>query len=409
MTARLVSPMDAGRAVLRRLDDGWAAAVCDEATGGVAVLCDVPLSPGLRSGADVARIGFGACHDWQQAWDDVDRGESVAGLAVRRRSVTVAGVGWSLPQALHVATIDGAIEVLRRTGAGAPAVDLQRARLLAADLLACGADLGAVTLRAAMRLSDVDAAVAVSAVRWLADHPDLGEWTARQLPVQGMHSKWIEQHAALLRRLTGRDVQHELAPRVAVVHLTYVDPGHLAAGGRRHDAWTAGDVHGLAYQPRVVLVVENRDCRFRFPPVPGAVVVEGVGNAASALLADIPWIREADVVAYWGDIDAAGFAILDRFRAAMAGRGPDGGQPRDVRSILMDFATFERHREPSGVAHDPAGRPLPHTVTSLAWLTPDESAAYQSVATAGPATVRRIEQERLPISEAVAALSELDA
>ncbi len=109
-----------------------------------------------------------------------------------------------------------------------------------------------------------------------------------------------------------------------MLHLTYVDPGHIASGRRRHDAWTTGDKHDIAYQPRTVLVVENRDSRLWFPPAQDTIVVEGGGKAAAALLANVPWIRAADHIVYWGDIDADGYAILNRFRAALAEPAPDG-------------------------------------------------------------------------------------
>ncbi|WP_425302760.1 DUF3322 domain-containing protein, partial [Nocardia cyriacigeorgica] len=45
---------------------------------------------------------------------------------------------------------------------------------------------------------------------WLRDHPDVSAWTARQLPVPGMHSKWLETHGALLETVTSRDVRAEV-------------------------------------------------------------------------------------------------------------------------------------------------------------------------------------------------------
>jgi hypothetical protein len=174
------------------------------------------------------------------------------------------------------------------------------------------------------RLSDIDARVLTKAVGWLAEHPDLSGSTARQVDAPEMHSKWLEHHGGVLREVTGRDLRAELRPRLAVVHLTYVDPEYLATGARRHDAWTTGDAHDLPYSPRTVLVVENRDSRLWFPAVEGALVVEGGGKAAASLLADVPWVRQAENVVYWGDIDADGFAILDQFRRVLAAPGDDG-------------------------------------------------------------------------------------
>jgi hypothetical protein len=80
-----------------------------------------------------------------------------------------------------------------------------------------------------------------------------------------MHTKWLDTHGALLRDVAGRDVRNEVRSPSAVLHLTYVDPEHAATSRRRHDAWTTGDTHDIAYRPRIVLVVENRDSRLWFP------------------------------------------------------------------------------------------------------------------------------------------------
>lgn len=223
-----------------------------------------------------------------------------------------------------------------------------------------------------------------------------------------MQSKWLAGHGALLRDLLGRDIREELRPRLAVTHLTYVDPAYLAGGGRQHDAWTTGDTHDLAYLPSTVLVVENRDCRLWFPPSDGTIVVEGGGTAANSLLAAVPWIRQAAMVVYWGDVDADGFAILDRFRAAMGEPGVDGSPAHEVVSILMDAVTLDRYAV-LGVDHDERGRVIPSASAPLPRLTGDERQAYEAIATGGRVRVRRIEQERIPVDDAATALVDVIA
>lgn len=150
-------------------------------------------------------------------------------------------------------------------------------------------------------------------------------------------------------------------------------------GRRRHDAWTTGDVHDIAYRPRVVLVVENRDPRLWFPPVSDTIVVEGGGKAAAALLANVSWIRAADHVVYWGDIDADGYMILDHFRATLAEPAPDGAPAKPVTSILME-ATDLHHYSQHGVNHDKAGRPIKPSPEHLPHLTEAETTAYRVLA-----------------------------
>lgn len=417
MSGRLVPPLEAGAQVAARIGRQWAEAVCAEPGGAEAGGTDagaisvgagdpfrvtVRLRPGVSTGAAVARLGFGPWHDWAESWRDVAAAH-LPGVEVRSSRIVVERVPDDVPAELTVTGLDEAVTLVRHLGAQPPAVELGRVRAVAGALREAGATLTPAALRNACRLSDADVGVLAGVVEWLADHPDVGAWTARQLPVPAMHSKWLETHGGLLREVSGRDLRAELRPRLAVVHLTYVDPGYLATGGRRHDAWTTGDVHDLAYPPRTVLVVENRDCRLWFPPVAGALVVEGGGRAAAALLAGIPWVRRAETVVYWGDIDADGFAILDHFRRALAAPGGDGSPGREVSSILMDAAALRRYAA-LGVSGDKDGRPIPPSSAHLTNLTADETAAYYAVATAGRAEFRRIEQERIPGEDALAAL-----
>ncbi|MES9604992.1 Wadjet anti-phage system protein JetD domain-containing protein [Actinomadura sp. NPDC000929] len=402
MTPRLVTPADAVEALRRKVHQKWAAAVCADLGAGEPVTFSVPLRPGVSTGSAVARIGHAAWHEWHMRWREF-AGRHPTGVEIVRKPVSVQGVTDDYP-AMLVAGLDAAVALVSESGP--PPVDVGRARALASSLRSAGAVLTPATVRAACRLGADDAEVLLSAVTWLRRNPDAGAWTARQLPVPGMHTKWLDTHGALLRDVAGRDVRDEVRPRPAVLHLTYVDPDHVASGRRRHDAWTTGDTHDIAYRPRTVLVVENRDCRLWFPPVRDTIVVEGGGKAAAALLANVPWLRAADHIVYWGDIDADGYAILDRFRAALAEPAPDDAPPKPVTSILMD-ATDLHHYARHGVNHDTAGRPIRPSPAILPHLTEAEATAYDTVATAGPTPFRRIEQEMIPLDHAATRL--LDA
>ena len=402
MTELLVLPHEAGARVAAKIARDWAAAVCTEIDGGEPFRVAVRLRPGVSTGGAVARLGFGVWHDWVEDWRDVAAAR-LPGVDVVLRRVVVERVPDDVPVELRAMGLDAAVAVVRQTGATLPVADLDRARTVARRLRAAGAVLTPGTLKAVCKLSDTDVGVLVDAAMWLTDHPDLGGWTSRQLPMPGMHSKWLEQHGRVLREVTGRDLRAELRPRLAVVHLTYADPGYLATGGRRHDAWTTGDVHDLAYEPSTVLVVENRDSRLWFPDVDGTIVVEGGGKAAASLLSDVSWVRHARNVVYWGDIDADGFAILAHFRRALAAPSSAGVQGRAVSSILMDGPAVQRYAS-LGVSTDKEGRPIPPSSAHFPDLSPAETAAYHAVATAGPAELRRIEQERIPEGDALPAL-----
>lgn len=405
-------------ALRRTLTRRWAEAVCAEFGVGEHVTFSVPLRPGVATGKAVERLGTATWHAWSMRWRAV-AGQLPAGVALVRKTVSLRGVSGDFPATL-TANLDGALALANSDrpnrnnpgrdrpggdspGGDGPIVDVDRARALASALRSAGAILTAATLRATYRLREADAQVLMDAVSWLHRTPDASGWTLRQLPVPGMHTKWLDTHGALLRDVAGRDVREEVRPRLAVVHLTYVDPEHAASGRRRHDAWTTGDVHEIAYRPRLVLVVENRDCRLWFPPVEEVIVVEGGGKAAPALLATVPWLRAADHLLYWGDMDADGYAILDHFRATLAEPTPDGAPAKPVASILMDGADLHRYSE-HGVDHDKAGRPIAPSSARLPRLTQAEATAYHTIATAGPTPFRRIEQEAIPLADAAARL-----
>jgi hypothetical protein len=398
----LVTPRDAVAAVRRKIDQRWAEAVCAELGVGDHVTFSVPLRPGVSTGKAVAQLGHAAWHQWHMLWREF-HDQLPAGVELVGKAVTIRGVAGDFPATLN-ANLDGAATLVAdaRTGAEPPTMDIGRARALASTLQFAGAILTPATLRAVYRLRPIDVEVLVSAVTWLRQHPDASTWTLRQLPVPGMHTKWLDTHGALLRHVAGRDVRDEVRPRLTVIHLTYVDPDHNASGRRRHDAWTTGDVHDIAYRPRVVLVVENRDCRLWFPPVRDTIVVEGGGKAAAALLANVPWIRAGDHVVYWGDIDADGYTILNRFRAALA-EPADGAPAKPVTSILMDVTDLHQYSQ-HGVNHDKAGRPIKPSPEPMPHLTEAETTAYNTITTAGPTPFRRIEQEAIPLTHAVTQL-----
>ncbi|WP_190816520.1 Wadjet anti-phage system protein JetD domain-containing protein [Saccharopolyspora pogona] len=399
----LVTPEDAVAAVRRKIDQKWAEAVCADLGVGDQVVFSVPLRPGVSTGKAVEQLGHAAWHEWHMHWREFSD-QLPTGVKLVRKAVTIRGVAGDFPATLN-ADLDGAVTLIAhtRTGAEPPTVDIGRARALASALRSASAILTPATLRAVYRLRAIDVEVLVGAVTWLRQHPDASTWTLRQLPVPGMHTKWLDAHGALLRGVAGRDVRDEVRPRLTVMHLTYVDPDHAASGRRRHDAWTTSDVHDIAYRPSVVLVVENRDSRLWFPPVRDTIVVEGGGKAAAALLANVPWIRAADHVVYWGDIDADGYAILDQFRATLAEPALDGASAKPVTSILMD-ATDLHHYAQHGVNHDKAGRPIKPSPETLPHLTEAETIAYNTIATAGPTPFRRIEQEAIPLTHAATRL-----
>jgi hypothetical protein len=242
--------------------------------------------------------------------------------------------------------------------------------------------------------TDVDFDLLCRAADWFATNDATG-LTPRQVPIEGLHAKWLNSRQGLVRELAGiQDLRLRSAhpPRV---HFTYLDPDHRASGGRIHDSATVGDPVVLPYRPRVVIISENKDTAIGFPEFPGGVSVEGVGRGGGTAAA-FDWIVNAQAVFYWGDMDADGLEILDGFRAAGV----------DAVSILMEGTAYERWRR-FGTNVDPRGRPLePRQPRPVPHLIGDESRLYHQLISPGWSGPRRIEQERIPLTEAVRALQD---
>jgi hypothetical protein len=251
---------------------------------------------------------------------------------------------------------------------------------------------GAAVLRTVTALSELDFELLCRAADWFAVNDATG-LTPRQVPIEGMHAKWLNTRQALVRALAGIEDLRVLPPHPARIHFTYLDPGYRSGGGRHHDSATVGDGAAPAYQPRVVIISENKDSAIHMPPLADAISVEGVGKGGSTAAA-FGWITGAEHVFYWGDMDADGFEILDGFRAA--------GVP--ATSILMDmaaYAAWERY----GTNDDPKGQPLkPSTPKALPHLTSTERELYDCLTAPDWDRYRRVEQERIPMDVALSSL-----
>lgn len=250
------------------------------------------------------------------------------------------------------------------------------------------------TLRAIEVYSDIDFALLLTTAAWF-EHNDALGYTPRQVPIPGLHAKWLNTHQSQILALSRRKSLELLPRHPSRIHFTYLDPAHRAAGGRIHDSATVGDSFTPSYRPTTVVISENKDTAIHFPPIPGAIAVEGEGFGGKTAAA-FPWVSGAASLYYWGDIDAHGFEILNGWRA--------DGVP--ATSLLMDIATYRRY-EPYGTNTDRHGVLLqPGTPKPLPHLTTEEIRVYQCLLDPALATHRRIEQERIPLEAALEAMGQ---
>lgn len=280
------------------------------------------------------------------------------------------------------------------------------------------------------RLVDLDEAnfqVLLAAAAWLRDHPRSG-YMARQVPVAGMHTKWLRRHTALLHALLddspdgstdssidglasdlSTDPAREpasddeiddareldrlgLRPRPHLINVILADPADRSRlCGIRHLAAPPVELAALPLTPSVVLVVENKESALIIPDRPGLVIVHSLGDHIDAL-DQLPWVRSSATQLYWGDLDRAGFTILARARSAHLG----------LQSVLMDPETLQRHGWLALNDGTKASTPGPD-------LTPTEFRTYGDLLVSadeveGP---RRLEQERLPSDLVIATINQV--
>lgn len=229
-----------------------------------------------------------------------------------------------------------------------------------------------------------DLTLALDVVAWFRAHPGVGVMP-REVAVEGVHTKWLEQHRPLVetlvaasRGVVGRAELGLVTPPVRV-RLRF-HPGE-GPGGLGDVEIPLTEVDTLPV-PRVFVMVENLTTFLALPTWPGAVLAWGAGFQAAKVSAD-PWFRQA-LVLYWGDLDADGFGILSDVRLAHG----------SVRSVLMDADTVRRWA-PYGVP-DRDFRPRHYP-----GLQEGELAALEGLIVAGHL---RIEQERIRFDVAVEAL-----
>jgi hypothetical protein len=340
-------------------------------------------------------LEFPAVQKWAHIWRDTLVGWGAgSGATLDIETRMVHGLRQPLPKRLRFIDVDAAAAV---TGAGWPA-KLARGRRRAIDLdrrfpqLATTGGLLASVVRQSGDMTDTEFDLLLTAGDWFAENDATG-LTPRQVPLPGFHAKWLNTRHALIATLAGRTTLGLRPPHPARLHYTYLDPDHLAAGGRRYDSATVGDLGVPAYRPQVVIITENKDTAICFPAISGGIAVEGEG-AGAVTAAAFDWIRCADLLVYWGDMDADGLEILHQHRE----------QGLLVVSILMDIATYDTY-ERFGTFTDAKGLELGcKPRRELPKLACDELELYQRLTDPRWSRTRRIEQERIPLAVALSAV-----
>jgi hypothetical protein len=144
----------------------------------------------------------------------------------------------------------------------------------------------------------------------------------------------------------------------------------------------------LNINPRHALIIENQETAHCLPDLDGTVALVKLGNAVS-LAAELPWLGRVPV-AYWGDTDTHGFAILAQARKALG----------NVTSLLMDEVTLLQHRDRW------VQEPLQHRSANHGYLTQGERLVYEGLLEGRWGERLRLEQERIEWPDAIQAIEQ---
>lgn len=189
----------------------------------------------------------------------------------------------------------------------------------------------------------------LAVVEWVSKHPRPAIYL-RQVDLPGVHSKFIENHRAVLSELldltlpvdsvdTSQTGVARFAARYGFldkptrIRFRMLDPAIRAVAGTSCPdvSLDAISFSQLAIDVRRVFITENEINFLAFPKIPGGIVIFGAGYGWGAL-AQARWLERCSLY-YWGDIDTHGFAILDQLRSHFG----------HVQSFLMDRATLDAH------------------------------------------------------------------
>ena len=181
--------------------------------------------------------------------------------------------------------------------------------------------------------TDTDFARLTSFVSWLIDNRDSGLYP-RQIPLHGIHTKWIESHKGMLADLVTSICPHSPQPDRDVfglrllprrVRIRILDPLLRSnVGGMCDIAAPIEQLACLELPTRRLFVVENVQTSLSFGELPESVLIMGLGYSVD-IISSIPWVQNAQCI-YWGDIDTHGLSILAKARTSLP----------LVRSMLMD-------------------------------------------------------------------------
>ncbi|APT83992.1 Wadjet anti-phage system protein JetD domain-containing protein [Corynebacterium aquilae] len=218
----------------------------------------------------------------------------------------------------------------------------------------------------------------ITVAHWISENQSsISSMSERDLPVEGVDTKWFSHHRAVIEALVGKQTFGNTS---RLIDLRSLDESISIAGFRRiglaFEELSDPDflLSCVPHPPQRIVVVENLASYHSLPAVPSTLAIFGAGYAARELA--LPWLSEVDVL-YWGDIDTHGLNILSAFRV----------HAPHAQSVLMDIATARRWENLAVEETAPAPQAGAH-------LSMEESLLFDWLC--DHPFPFRLEQERLP-------------
>lgn len=239
-------------------------------------------------------------------------------------------------------------------------------------------------------------------LRYFQRHPKSGLYL-RQLDIEDVDTKFIEQHRGLLVKLLdsifpdnaidrsatgvrGFNRRYGLKDEPPLIRFRLLDP-RQSLQGMTDLSVPADQFARLKLPAATIFITENKINGLAFPHMTDALVIFGLGYGLDRLR-EIDWLKSRKIY-YWGDIDTHGFRMLNQLRKDFPG----------ASSLLMDRETLMQHRV-LWVQEKPNQRSL----IDLPRLTDEEIQLYDDLRYDRIAEAIRLEQERIQYGWAKRAL-----
>lgn len=376
MTKKLLLPEDVRALLQRRYTNQQKSWLIGEGQWPLSVALGLPTEKDVT--ADPAGV-----RRWVQAWAEWSSGGSVSWMSRQWGRLGTQ----QLPASLAFATPH---EVAAVVGDGSrwEQVELRYQSITGRWPQLSGPAVVGKLFNVLAEYDDADFRRLFALLDWLERNPASG-LMVRQLPVEGLDTKWLEKRKGLiadlvrqLRSVIPEGDFHSICglrrqPNRVRIRILCPTLRHRVGGLRDLEAPTE-ELAALSLDPSTALIVENLETGLALPDLQGVVAFMKLGNAVSTL-SQLPWIRDARGL-YWGDIDTHGFAILNVARGVMPA----------VESLLMDEHTLMAYRRLC------VEEPAQTSLLELPLLTASERSVFEGLITGRWGPRLRLEQERIP-------------